>query len=250
MKRTTTLLLCSALAIGLKAQSYLNITDPQGAVVNGMTVQVDGQANDPLMELDLSVTLLGTATDVIGLKRYEVNVVPATINYFCWFECYVPWSAGQYPLYVAPDPVQLSESNAFTGFHAYYNPNGVSGSSTFRYVWYTADGSTDSVFVNIVFNASPVGLAEQVAERAGVSASPNPCNGGAVKFTFTGTPASQGGTLMMRNTLGEVVRSMRVTPGQRDLTMFADGLANGIWFASLEKDGRMLATQRLVITAR
>lgn len=241
----TPALLCSAIL--LNAQSaFLTITHNGVEVTNG-AASTTGPSSMFEMEVDLQITLNGGTNREVGLRRYESDVVAATANYFCWAECYIPQPAGTIPVWTAPDAQALIAGTAFNGFHAYYRPNAQPGVSTFRYVWYALDNPTDTAFVDIIFDAQVVGVNELARREVRLAAQPNPVEGGNVTFTFDGVGAA-GSSLVVRNALGAVHLTIPVVPGQKSIVLGSDRLGSGFWFASLELNGREVATRRVVVS--
>lgn len=247
MRQTLTLALLFAVSL-LHAQGLLTATYYGVDVTNSMA-GVTGPASIAEMEVDLAITLNGGTNRTVGLRRYETDVVPGTANYFCWAECYIPQPAGAIPVWTAPDSQLLTAGATFNGFHAYYRPNGQPGLSTFRYVWYALDDPTDTVYVDIPFQADVVGVDELDGRDVRFSMLPNPVSGGDVTFTFD-APVAKGGHVVLRNALGALHLSLPVLPGQRSMVVPVDRLGNGIWFASFAQNGREVATRRLVVSGQ
>ncbi|MFN8351066.1 MAG: hypothetical protein U0U25_06350 [Flavobacteriales bacterium] len=245
--RLTFTLSCLVVAAVLNAQNLLTVVTEDGEDVTNGSAIVLGDAAQFEMGLPLSVTLNGSTDRTVRMKRYESSVVPGTYNYFCWSECYAPQLAGDIPFWVAPDPQTLSAGVQFNGFHAYHRPSSLVGESCFRYVWYASDNANDSVFVDICFDAQVVGVNEADRKEVRFAAQPNPVESGDVTFTFDALGSARS-SLVVRNALGAVHLSIPVLPGQKSIVLGSDRLGSGIWFASLEQNGREVATRRVVVS--
>lgn len=230
----------------LSAQNLLTLTHDGVDVTNG-SATATADATTFEMELDLQVTLNGSNNQLVGLRRYELSVVPGTSNYYCWAECYIPQPAGTIPVWTAPDNQNLTAGSPFNGFHAYHRPAGIPGTSTFRYVWYSVEFPTDTVYADIVFDAVVVGVNESARKEVRFAAQPNPVENGDVTFTFDALGSTRS-SLVVRNALGAVHLSIPVLPGQKSIVLGSDRLGSGIWFASLEQNGREVATRRVVVS--
>ena len=55
------------------------------------------------------------------------------------------------------------------------------------------------------------------------------------------------GVVEFRNLVGQVAMRERIQPGVTQQAVSLDGLTEGIWLVSVAAEGRVLATQRLVI---
>ena len=245
----------SALAIclmmsGVAKAQLVQLTDADGNVVNGTTVYVTEPFADnttQTLESDLSTQNMSGATVTVNVKRYEVDVPHGTQNYFCWSLCYGVRDAGQTPLWISTDPLTMTAGQTVNGFHAYYLPVHVDGPATFRYVWYNVDNVNDSTYVDFVFNAQVVGINEVSAPVRNFTAYPNPSVGGDITLDYDLATAGAGTRLSIYNMLGErkLVRTIGAAQGR--VVLNEGDLASGVWFAVLERNGRTLATKRLVI---
>ena len=244
--RYTLTLITLASGLLLNAQGLLTLTHNGVDVTNG-TASTTADATTFEMELDLQVTLNGSNNQVVGLRRYELNVVPGTQNYFCWAECYLPTPAGDSIRWIAADDQLLTAGAPFNGFHAYHRPAGLPGASTFRYVWYSVEFPNDTVYADIVFDAVVVGVDEAARKEVRFAAQPNPVESGDVTFTFDAMGSARS-SLVVRNALGAVHLTIPVLPGQKSIVLGSDRLGSGIWFASLERNGREVATRRVVVS--
>ncbi|MCB0771918.1 MAG: T9SS type A sorting domain-containing protein [Flavobacteriales bacterium] len=243
----SSVLLASATA---NAQTpWITLTNEGGEVVNGTTIQIDAELGGmvQLLGMGLHAENTGGVERLINVKRYETSVLHGTVNYFCWDLCYGEQNAGALPLWVGADPIPMPAGALANGFHAYYKPMGVAGVSTFRYVWYDMDVPNDSTWVDFVFNVTePAGIAE-VSSVRGFSAYPNPVASGDVTFSYDLGQSAAGTRLSVYNMLGErkLVRELGAAQGQ--VVLRADQLGAGVWFAALERNGKPLATKRVVV---
>ena len=245
MKHIFTPLAVVALVSSAAAQGGITITDENGQDVTNTSVTVTEPSTTFTMGRAFDAVLDGSSAEIL-VRRYELSVVDSTMNYFCWWECYAPIYAGDSPVWVSADPVQMNSGEAWEGFHAYYRPMGRAGTSCFRYVWYSETNAVDSVFMDICFEATVVGINELSAADLRLDVSPNPSSGD-VTFSFDQTSAAQR-QLVLHNALGERVSTMAVSGAQRRMVLEAGKLPSGVWFASLETDGRVLATRRFIIS--
>ncbi len=237
---------------GTQAQEFISLTDINGNVVNGTMIVHVGDVNDGVFEEDVTATLVAGATRNINVRRYEVDVQPLTGNYFCWGVCYGPQDAGALPVWNAlgQHSLALSAGQAVTNFHGYHEPRGQEGNSTYRFVWFDTSTPTDSVWVDIQFQAiTNVGVEELVAS-ASINAYPNPSKGEDVQFQLDVRNVDQVLDLVVFNAVGERVRTITVRQGQPLVRLSTGALAEGMYFASLQRAGTPLATRRFVVTGR
>lgn len=255
MRTRYALPLAALLSIPATAQEFITLTDAEGNTVNGTTVvhtALAGTIGDGLVdEVDILATLGAGATREINMRRYEVSVEPYTQNYFCWGLCYGPQDAGAMPVWssLPQHSLDMEAGVGLSNFHAYHVPQGVVGSSTYRYVWFDVDNEEDSVWVDIEFQSVAVGV-EESASVTRLSVFPNPSKGADVQFNVDLANANGAATLVIHNALGERLRTSTVRNGQPVARLATDGFAPGLYFASVHVQGRTLVTQRFVVSGR
>jgi len=238
------------LAGSLLAQSPDPVTlrDASSNVANGGTLIVHGTPTDFTLEQELTAELNGLVPRTVNVRRYELNVVPGTRNYFAWgANMFIPVYSGSNPVWVGYDPL-LMEAQEVSYFSAYFRPESVSGICCFQFVWYDVDTPNDSSWVNICFDTETfTGVAEQAFAPPSLDAYPNPVADGEVTFTYDAGGANGALQLVVHNAWGQraLVRSLSTANGRA--TVPAGSLAPGVWFAVLERDGRRVATQRVVV---
>ncbi|MBL7953027.1 MAG: T9SS type A sorting domain-containing protein [Flavobacteriales bacterium] len=237
------------------AQDFITLTDGEGSVVNGTTVVHTGLAGDigdgTVDEVDILATLVSGPEREINMRRYELEVEPYTQNYFCWGLCYGPQDAGAMPSWssLPQHSLDMEAGVGLSNFHAYHVPQGVEGCSTYRYVWFDVSNSDDSVWVDIQFCSLGVGIEER-ASAAHITVFPNPSKGADVEFDVELVNTTGAAALVIHNALGERIRSSALRNGQPVARMSTEGLAPGMYFASVDVQGRTLVTQRFVVSGR
>lgn len=243
-------MLAMAFTIPAQAQnSPVILTDASGTVVNGTTIHINEVLNgdlDQILAQALTSTNSSASQRTVNVKRYEMDVLPNTRNYFCWSMCYDAVSAGDRELWVSPHPKLLGGGEIFSGFYGDYMPTNIPGSSTFRFVWYDMDNTNDSTWVDLVYDTEAVGISE-VAVVRGFTAFPNPSVAGNVTFNYDLATASVGTQLVVYNMLGERKMVKAIGAAQGTVVLNEGDLSSGVWFAVLERNGKPLATKRVVV---
>lgn len=254
MKRTTTLVGTIVLAVQLQAQ-LVTLHDTLGNVVNGThIVHVapvgPGPDVDPSYSIKRKIytTLNGDVTKEVNIRRYELDVQAGTMNYFCWGVCYGPQTAGDMPTWLSlPQHAKvLSPGEEVGDFAGYHMPQGLSGNSTYRYVWYDVDAPNDSAWVDIEFQIGAVGIAERTSTT--LTAFPNPSAGQDVQVSVANIGDPTGVNLVLYSILGERMRSLPVRGEGARILLATGSLPSGVYFAALERNGKAITTQRVVVT--
>ena len=231
------------------SQDLITLQDPgQTMIYNTTTVHVWGDNSSGQLGFPVTCVLNALTPKIINVKRYELAIPSGiTLNSFCWGECYNADTTGDHPVWYAPSTVTMFHGTPTNGFDAYYDSQGQTNECAFRFVWFDDGNPTDSVWMDVVFHVTAVGVPEVVAPASALSIYPSPASDGPVHFAIGAQRPGQRLTLQLHDALGARVRSIAVVAGQKDVTIGAGELPAGAWFASLEADGRVVSTRRFVI---
>lgn len=246
--RYATLLLTIFLAFGAQAQGVVTVRNSQGQVVNGTLVTTSAAQSTDTVKLLSRLT--GDVARQINVRRYELWTVPNTQNFYCWGVCYLPVASGVNPTWISQHYVDMNPNATYNNFAAYHEANGQATSTArFRYVWFdTADPyGADSSWVDIEFGGT-VGLAERSTKAAQLSAWPNPSNGEDVSLDYALDSFVPGSAVVLYTVLGERIRAIELPGAQGRVVLGTSDLGSGVYFANVERNGRVLATRRVVIT--
>ena len=242
-------LACAALFTGVYVSGQVVLLhDEDGALVNGTVIchAAYGGATDTI---SLLATLTGNVDRTVNLRRYELQVVPNTKNFYCWGVCYTPQDAGAIPVWTSVHTVNMSPGVEINNFHAYYQPYGQAGPSSFRFVWFDVNAPLDTTWVDLVFGCS-VGMGESSVAVPSFEAFPNPALDEAMTLHYSLVGALGTSELVVYNTLGEGIRREPIRAASGVLVLRREELQPGIYFATIEVDGRSVLTRRIVIGSR
>ncbi|MCB0793826.1 MAG: T9SS type A sorting domain-containing protein [Flavobacteriales bacterium] len=247
MKPYATPILTMFLSSALMGQTpFLELRDVDGNVVNGTTINVEGPVDQEIHDVDLISVLQGSAPKDVNLRRYTLSLQPGVRDYFCWGLCYLDQPSASLPVWNSVDPVlNMQPGVEYDEFHAYYMPVGTEGTSCYRYVLFDMNGP-DTTYVDICFNAMPVGIDELGGSVSRFDVYPNPVVGSSVvvNYDLKNAPQAQ---LTVYNVLGEQVIRRQLAQGAGKVTLQEGTLPEGLWFANIESNGQVLATQRIVV---
>ncbi len=253
MNRTRySLALLTLWAAAANAQGLIGIRNGDGELVNGTVVFVQTDITASLSDVGLYCELLeGTEPEQINVRRYEMWPVTGSSNYFCWGVCYNAVPSGTNSTWLSQHYVDLTPGVPVNNFHAYYEPNNTPGTSRFRFVWFrTSDpNAADSSWVDIDFGAS-VGVEERTSALNSMKVMPNPALASDMKISLDLDAAVRGARLVIYNTLGSKVQEHSLPAGSTVVTLRREDLTPGIYFGSVEVNGRVLESRRLVIGSR
>ena len=224
------------------------LTDEYGNdVTNGTFVHLgDNETND--QEASILVTLNGNTGKTLNVRRYEIHADAGSQNYFCWGVCYGPVDAGQLYMWQSQQDhsIALEPGITASNFHAYHSPQGVLGTSTYRFVWFDVASPNDSVYVDIDFMITGVGMNE-LGTSSSLNVFPNPVVGKEMQIDFQ-TGNASGGNVVLRDAIGQVVATQAMRNANGRIIISTEGLQKGVYFATIENNGKILVTRRVVIS--
>lgn len=248
MKKHILTLVALATASFSMAQSSFVLKDyNDNVIVNNQHIDVWDVATVVEMEYGLHSENTTNNSVSIGLKRYEIDVVTGSENYFCWHVCYSPTPAGDLPVWTAQDALVMDPDSVYSNFHAYHRPTGTTGVSEYRYVFYDKNNLDDTLSITFTFNASPVGIEDAVAKDK-LAIYPNPVAD--VAHVAYNLPGKGEAKLALHNMLGSKVKEIKLNSNENKLNLSVVDLNPGVYFYTLIQDDKTIATKRLVVSGK
>lgn len=190
-------------------------------------------------ELVLILTNNSEDVDNIYLTKQVIAEVPGSINLFCiGGACYDSQSSS------TPLVLQPGESSTGERFHLLYNPMGTEGITTVKYIFYTSRYS-DSVTVNYIYGN--VGVEDTELLVNSLSAYPNPATSSVtVAYDLSGFRTGSA-RLIITNLVGSKVAVRPINGTSGKVSIDISDLDSGIYFYSIEADGKIVSTKKLIV---
>jgi hypothetical protein len=237
---------CMMLAVAIVNAQSFKITTSGGTDITNTTHIIKGAKE--LLKDTFIVENLTEVDKSTMLKRYETNVIPGTKNYFCWGDCFAPAEAGKHPLWYALEPINILAGKIESSCSLYHRPEGKSGKSTYLFVFYDENFPDDSAFVEVVFDvADYVGIQQLSAQQVSLKASPNPATDQfKVAYQLEGYKGSNA-RLVLVDLLGKKHAEYRLENTNGSVSIDASRLVPGIYFYSLQVDGTLIKTQKMIV---
>jgi hypothetical protein len=231
-------------AAGLSAQSFSVTHATQGNIVSGSTIvyNVDQATSLETHDFDVHNTSGSNVTCKVR-KTVQQFASAGSLFYFCTDQlCYAPST-------VLSGNVAVSAGGQFL-LVTDFTPDNTTGISIVRYSVFNIANPSDSVFFFIEYHVAPTGIGSYSQVKANIgSPMPNPA---AAVFNMNynlGASYGQGvAKMVMYNMLGEAVRTETLVDAEGTFRMDVSVLDNGVYFTSLEVDGKQLSTKRLVVS--
>jgi len=244
MKRILLSLLSFSIAAGLTAQSF-TLSDTNGVTINnGATYQVIGDPSDGVITGKIYVKNNAAVAKDVKVKKVinEGDVLPNTINSFCWgIQCYPP------DTYESPFPLTIEPGTTATNFYGEYQPMTVPGISKVLYVFFDVNDRNDSAAVLVEYNASMASVGDDLAGRVTLSSAyPNPAMN-TVKIDYTIPSDVKQASIVIHNMLGSEVKKISLEEISGTARIQVSELLNGIYFYSLVADEKLVMTRKFVV---
>lgn len=221
--------------------------------LTGATITLVAEDNATLVETG-TVRVYNNSSQnyTIKTRRREGNLIPGSVNYFCWTICYGPGTNE------SPSGLAVNASDYNDSFHGYYDPAGNDGTSTITYVFFNQSNPNDSVwfrvnwattgvsdtiidpFINLDFNSA-------VKEEKSAVASPAYPNPAAELVSFELLSSERPEKIQVLNMLGVKVSEQNITSSQK-VVIAVNELPEGVYFCNFYKDGMITATRRFTVT--
>jgi hypothetical protein len=182
----------------------------------------------------------------VGAKmEIEQQVTGATYQ-FCWGELCSPWITENY---LSTEEILIPNGQSSNTFFAKYRHNGNAGQSVVKYCWFDANQFfTDVCYeVNYCVSAACIlGLNEATTGGRIETITPNPIQStGVINYSFTNNPTS--GKMVICNSLGAVVKEIELASKNGTVIIGGSEFSDGLYFVSIEEQGQVYQTQRLMI---
>ena len=230
-------------ASALSAQSFSFVDHNQAPVANGSTIiyYVDQATSTETHDFEVTNTSANSITTKVR-KTVTASQAGQTF-YFCTDQnCYAPSTV----LSVSFTVTSQGSFQLLTDF----TPNNTTGISSVRYTAFDVNNPNDSTYFTIEYHVSPTGIANHSMVKANIgNPMPNPA---AAVFNMNYNLGTSFGTgeakLVIYNMLGDVVKTETLAEAEGTFRMDVATLDNGVYFTSLEVNGKQLSTKRLVVS--
>jgi hypothetical protein len=242
-KFTVFFLACMLIMSQARPQSSYEIYDissgSQVKIPNGAVLTRSVKTTDTDYSFALQVKNSSTVMCVSWVRKYYVNILTGTTNWFCWDGCYFP------NVMVCKSPVNINPGQIFNGFDAHYNAAGMQGQSRVKYVVYNGANRNDSTGFEVIFLSSPTGTDEYLTAGLDLKAHPNPA-GSTVKFTLPEQTVNNA-FVVIKNVVGQEICRIPATGNSKEIIWDVSAFSNGIYFYSLELSGLSRSAYKLII---
>lgn len=241
LRKFLVLLIVALFGIQLNAQIQF---DGEGDVYYGSIANVGEE-----VQASWDVINASDQTLELSCRRYALQEVPGADGNFCWGLLCIAWSTGHYNASNPDDAVFLAPGESNHSFKAKYRHHGIAGQGIYRYCIYERNDLVDDLcqIVNFCVDAECLVSTENMElEASGLQISPNPIDRvGNITYKFKQAPNN--GMLIVYNTVGMKVKEIKLNSREGIVYLGASEFQSGIYFCSIEDNGQVQQTARMII---
>ncbi len=220
-------------ALGLGAQSLELVNHKDTVYYYPSTPSLDVPAY-------ITVKNASSSNNEYQVKRNGPFDQSCSINYFCWDLCYLP--SDSVSSKATPIPIASGQdTSAFSG-HILASGNGVEDCCEIVYTFFNKDDATDKLDVSVMF-CGDVSLSVNENYYSLFSVFPNPAND-FVNIEYT---SKKDGSFQLFNVVGQSVFTQTLSAGDQRTTVDVSSLNSGVYFYTLQIEGNVMETKKLII---
>ena len=243
MKKIFTLIFALVIAASCAFAQSLTLTYEGNLVGNGDTIEVLVPQLSSPTDYYLDVNNVSDEDVTVRVYKEELEMVEGAAASLCFAgSCYPPTiSSSGTVVIIAQSTLAHSSEN---GFHLSYKTP-MEGTSFVRFVFANEDNSDDnaSVIFKLVYDPTSI-VASAVSTK--MRAYPNPASDNVtIEYAYTGNTNDV--KLVVKNMLGTTLLTKKLDANGNKVKVDVSEYNAGIYFYSIEADGRPLITKKLLV---
>jgi hypothetical protein len=244
MKRT--LLLITIICAGIFATNVMSqsiqLCDKSGNNITNGTVYHIWDTLTLMNFEEVNIKNISSSLINTKCKKIENSMQDGSTCYMCFVNSCFSSAA-----FVSPKMDTLSPNEIDSSFSGHYIPQGNYGESIITFVIFNVANPTDSAWVVVHFNATPVGINEHLTANAEISnAYPNPA-ANFTSFNYSFPKGTSSAKFILSNLLGSKVYEADIYDIEGKFILNTNGLKQGIYFYSFYVNDKMVLTKKLII---
>ncbi len=209
------------------------------------TIDINIPNDDVERNYYLDIVNVSSSNIEMMIKRELISLLSGVENRFCFGLCYEPnvnMTSDPYT-FLAGDTLS-HDDGSMDYFYTSYNAQGQQGVSIIKYTFYDNNNSSDTTSVIFRFTSGNVGIKDNAIDVADFKAYPNPAT---TKLTIRHNCGNkENARLRISNLMGMELKSIPIT-NSNETQIDVSGFASGIYFYSLEVNGKISVTKKFII---
>lgn len=180
----------------------------------------------------------------ITVSKEVLSELPDSYNTFCLGNCFDP------SVTVSPFTLDLAagESSTNDQFHFVYFPANQEGTTTVKYHFY--DERINEIPRDLVVNyiTGEVGIQDEVVTTKMFNAYPNPATSNVtIQYELNGRTAVNDARIVITSLVGNKVYTQPINNNSGKASIDISNLVAGIYFYSIEANGQIISTKKLIV---
>jgi hypothetical protein len=182
-------------------------------------------------------------TKTVKCKRTIISMSQGNTNYFCFAgTCYSP------PTRVSGSSAIMAPDSTNSSFIGYLSDSASTCDDTVSYCFFNVNDTLDETCFTVVYHFRPTGISQVLpANTTMLSVYPNPVDFEAT-FQYSLPKDINSATVTVMNMLGNKVGEYELDISKNKAVISTADLSNGIYFYSLEVDGRVISTKKMMVS--
>lgn len=180
----------------------------------------------------------------ITVEKEVISELDGAYNTFCLGACYDP------SITVSPRTLNLAagQTSVNEDLHFVYNPMGALGTTTVKYKFYDERLNEAPTQIIVNYITEDVGIANHVVNVNKFNAYPNPATSQVtVQYELANRMAGDNAHIIITSLVGNKVCSQPINSSNGKATIDLSNLVAGIYFYSLEVNGQIISTKKLIV---
>ena len=244
MKKIFTLLFALVIAAGCAFAQSLTLTYEGTGVNEGDTIEVVVPQLNHTTDCYLDVNNVSNTNVTVRVYKEELEMVEGASASLCFAgSCYPPYTMSSGTV-VIPAQGTLSHLTSDEAFHFQYKTL-IAGTSYIRFIFANEHDSDDNVSVVFKMVYDPTNVVS-MAVATKMRAYPNPASDNVtIEYAYTGS--SNAVNLVIKNLVGATLYTKKLDVNGNKVKVDVSEYSSGIYFYSIEADGRPLVTKKLLV---
>lgn len=221
-----------------KSQSLELYTENDVLINSGDTITVDSLPTVNEMVAHIKVKNITAGTLSVTCEKEYVYIVSGTTNTFCWAGACYPEAT-----MTSANMASIAAGATTNEFSGHYEPKNHNGTSVIKYYFRVYHGP--SVEVNVKY-AGLTGIAENKLSSSISTPYPNPAKT-TTRVNYNVSINSKA-SIQVYNITGKLEKQVNLTDNNGFINLNVADLQSGIYFCTLNINGKVAKTNRLVVS--
>lgn len=244
MKKIFTFIFVLFIASASVFAQSLTVSYEGNPVNNGDTIEVIVPQLNSTLDVYLDLSNVSEEDVTVRVHKYELDMVNEATAAMCFGDaCYPPTTTTSGSVFIMSGSTLSHESSEGAFHFSYKTP--AAGISYVKFVFVNEENEEDQVSVVFKMVCNPTGIVSN-AVATKMRAYPNPASEiVTVEYAYTGNTSNV--NLVIKNLVGATLYTKKLDVNGNKVRVDVSEYNAGIYFYSIEADGRPLVTKKLLV---